>query len=57
MSMATRMRDSRRDQEPAKGRRPWLLAVGLLLLVAIVAVPSFGYYRVYVQPPTSGRGA
>jgi hypothetical protein len=54
--MATRMRDSRRDQEPAKGRRPWLLAVGLLLLVAIVAVPSFGYYRVYVQPANQWAG-
>ena len=54
--MARRTRVSRSDQGSAKGRRPWLVAAGLFLLLAIVAVPSYGYYRAYVQPANQWAG-
>lgn len=54
--MARRTRDSRSDQAQAGPPRPWLVAVGLALLVAIVAVPSYGYYRAYLQPANQWAG-
>ncbi len=48
--MAKRPCDSRSDRPQTGPPRRWLVVVGLALLLAIVAVPSYGYYRTYVQP-------
>jgi hypothetical protein len=54
--MERRTRDSRRDQGWAQGGRPWLVTAGLLLLLAIVAVPTYGYYRAYAEPANQWAG-